>query len=424
VAVREESASCAGCHSGIGYIDRITGAATVRTNYAAITCVTCHDPHDASNPYQLRSPGVVTLKDTSRPGGATTITNGGPAALCMQCHMSRRDAVTYVTGTGSSRFGPHHGPQTDMFFGVNAITYGKAIPSSGHADVVPDACVTCHMQPVASTNAAFLKTGGHTFTLSWDNGTPDNAADDTHLVGACRTCHGSSVTSLNFPRQDYDGNGVIEGVQTEVKGLLNYLAMMLPPIGQPTVTITTNYTPKQLKAVYNYLFVLEDGSLGVHNTAYAVGLLKASIADLIDDADGDGLPDSWEIANFGSIQAQNAQADADKDGVNNALEYAAGTNPALADSDGDGYSDRAEMIAGSDPLGKTDTPGFRVKIYTAGELEFATQTGKTYQIQKVSELTGAWLNVGNPIPGTGGMVSHLISTRTAPAEFYRVKELP
>ena len=39
-------------------------------------------------------------------------------------------------------------------------------------------------------------------------------------------------------------------------------------------------TRAQLKAAYNYQFVLEDGSFGIHNTQYAVGLLKSSIADL------------------------------------------------------------------------------------------------------------------------------------------------
>ena len=36
----------------------------------------------------------------------------------------------------------------------------------------------------------------------------------------------------------------------------------------------------QLEAAYNWNFVSEDKSRGIHNTAYAVGLLKASIADL------------------------------------------------------------------------------------------------------------------------------------------------
>ena len=285
IAVREESADCAGCHSGIGFIDRITGAATIRTNYAAITCATCHDPHDATNPHQLRGQGSVTLMDTSRPGGATVITNGGMGTLCMNCHMSRRDAVTYVNGPSNNRFGPHHGPQTDMLMGVNAITYGKSIPSSGHGTVVSNTCVTCHMQTVASTNSAFLQAGGHTFNVSAEVGTTNITSVD--LVGACQSCHGASVTSLDFARQDYDGNGVIEGVQTEVKGLIRQLSMLLPPLGQPKLTladvssaITTNYTAAQKMAVYNLLFVLEDKSYGIHNTAYTVGLLKASLADL------------------------------------------------------------------------------------------------------------------------------------------------
>jgi hypothetical protein len=280
---REESSSCAGCHSGMGFIDRLEGAATVRTNYAAITCVTCHDPHDGSNPSQLRTVSKVTLLDTSKAGGATVITSGGKGMICMECHMSRRDAVTYVnTTTGNNRFGPHHGPQADMLMGVNAITYGLTIPSSGHSTVISDSCVTCHMQTLASTNSAFLHAGGHTFSMAYDT-----ATNSVELVAACQSCHGKTVTSFDIARVDYDGNGVVEGIQTEVKGLAKQLSMLLPPLGQPKLTvtdvgnaITTNYTKAQLSAVYNLLFALEDGSYGVHNTAYAVGILKASIANL------------------------------------------------------------------------------------------------------------------------------------------------
>lgn len=284
IAPREESASCAGCHSGIGFIDRVSGATNVRTNYAAVTCATCHDPHDATNPHQLRAQSSVRLLDTSKAGGPTVVTTGGKGALCMQCHMSRRDAVSYVTtATANNRFGPHHGPQTDMLMGVNAITYGQSIPSSAHGQVVADTCVACHMQTVDPTNSVFLHAGGHTFAVS---GTATNNAT-VQLVAACQGCHGPSVTTFDMARVDYDGNGVIQGVQTEVKGLVSQLSALLPPLGQPKLTvsavssaITTNYTAAQRKAVYNLLFVLEDGSYGIHNTAYAVGLLKASIADL------------------------------------------------------------------------------------------------------------------------------------------------
>jgi len=222
--------------------------------------------------------------DKSRPGGATVINNAGKGQMCMQCHMSRRDAVTYVVSTAANnRFGPHHGPQTDMLMGVNAITYDKVIPSSGHGSLVTNTCVTCHMQSVAAKDAAFTHAGGHTFNMSYDDGT--NAP--IHMVGACKTCHGSQITSFDMARVDYDGDGAVEGVQTEVKGLITQLSMLLPPLGTVKMTVneissgvTTNYTLAQKKALYNLLFVVEDGSYGIHNTAYAVGLLKASIADL------------------------------------------------------------------------------------------------------------------------------------------------
>jgi hypothetical protein len=45
------------------------------------------------------------------------------------------------------------------------------------------------------------------------------------------------------------------------------------------------------------------------------------------DADGDGLPDAWEISHFGNITAQNGSGNPDGDAYTNAQEYAAGTDP-------------------------------------------------------------------------------------------------
>ena len=57
-----------------------------------------------------------------------------------------------------------------MLEGVNAVTYGKVIPSAPHANVVSDTCAGCHMQPIATTDPAFTKAGGHTFKMSYTNG--------------------------------------------------------------------------------------------------------------------------------------------------------------------------------------------------------------------------------------------------------------
>ena len=166
-----------------------------------------------------------------------------------------------------------------MFEGVNGFTYDKAIPSSAHADMVENTCVACHMQTVDAADPALGLVGGHTFKPGFSGNATTPAKD---LVAVCRTCHGPDVTSFNFPLMDYDGDGVIDGVQTEVQHLLDNLAVLLPPVGQAKsdISIDATWTQPQLEAAYNYQFVKSDGSLGIHNTAYAVGLLKASINNL------------------------------------------------------------------------------------------------------------------------------------------------
>jgi hypothetical protein len=270
---------CVGCHTGNGFMDAVKGAAVPNVTYTPITCQTCHEPHGDTmpadkTPHLVRKMAAVTLKD------GTQVTDGGAGKLCMNCHMSRQNANTYVNSTaGSARFGPHHGPQADMLAGTNAYTYGLQIPSSGHLSVVADSCATCHMQTVAAADQNFLKAGGHTFRMAAmgaDGKTPQEQ------VAVCQTCHGDKVTTFNMARIDYDGDGVVEGVQTEVQHLLDQLSALLPPDAKTkdALTITSSWTKPQLQAAFNWNFVKEDKSLGIHNTAYAVGILKASIKDL------------------------------------------------------------------------------------------------------------------------------------------------
>lgn len=104
------------------------------------------------------------------------------------------------------------------------------------------------------------------------------------------------------------------------------------------------------------------------------------------DVDGDGLLDSWEVANFGNTSSQNGTGDFDGDGATNEEEETAATNPTSAaswpdtdndglndawerlnfttlaaqtgsdDPDGDGANNAAEMLAGSDPKNANWTP--------------------------------------------------------------------
>ena len=269
---------CVGCHTSNGFIGRIQGATTVDTTYGAIACATCHEPHGKTIPdtgtHLVRAATAVKLVN------GVTVKNAGNGALCMNCHQARRDAKAYVASTaGNSHYGPHDGPQADMIAGTNGYDYGKVIPSSAHQYVTGDTCVTCHMQATATTDAAFLNAGGHTFKMSFN---PGGGKPTIEMVAACQNCHGPQVTQFDFPLMDYNNDGQIEGVQTEVQHLMDQLSSMLPPDNKPkaALAIDNTWTPTQLAAAYNWLFVNADGSRGVHNTAYTVGLLKAAIADL------------------------------------------------------------------------------------------------------------------------------------------------
>ena len=178
-----------------------------------------------------------------------------------------------------------------MVEGINAITYGQTIPSSAHRITVTNLCVGCHMQQPPRSDPAFLKAGGHTFSMSYSVVSTNGVTNTVDMVDACAQCHGP-IASFDMPVQDYDGDGVIEGVQTEVQHLLDKLSTLLPN----STYVRWNYVadglvksasrskptglPKFLNAAYNWQFVNNDGSKGVHNAPFATGLLKASIADL------------------------------------------------------------------------------------------------------------------------------------------------
>lgn len=425
------SASCAGCHSAYGFIariDSITNGVSSITNlnsitnsvsFAPINCQACHEPHGntipTNNPHLIRALASVMLQD-----GATVVTNAGEGLLCMECHQEREswtNAPSYLSTKGSTTM---MAPQADMLEGINGYTYGQPIPSGDHASI-SNTCVACHMQILSTSDPALLSAGGHTFNMSSTNG--------EEMVVACQQCHGP-ITSFNFPVEDFDGDGVTNGVQTQVQTLLNELAELLPGgtnnVGSTFIKASSGWTTNDCEAAYNYDFVESDGSLGVHNTAYAVGLLQASIANL---TAGLGTfaesPAYWLWAEeyFGGVTTSAAAA---PDAVNNTnnipnwMMFALGLSPTQS---GIALGTNGVVWIDDQSLGN-EGPTNTIHIYTAAEISFNTVTNDTYQIQAITQFSGGWNNIGNPIVGTGSPVSYLTSMRNNPQMFFRVLTNP
>jgi len=436
--------ACVACHTSLGFLARIQGWSSTNTTYAALGCQTCHEPHGltspTNNPHLLRILGNVTMPD------GTVVTNAGEGSLCLECHHTRNGAAAtnvanYQKGAptwfGGSSFGVHDSPQGDMIEGINAITYGQTLPSSAHRYTVTNLCVGCHMQATAApTDPSFLQAGGHTFHMSYTTVSTNGVTNTVDKVDACVQCHGP-INSFDMPVQDYNGDGVIEGVQTEVQHLLDTLSTLLPNSAYvangnyvadglvKSPSTRTNWPTKFLNAAYNWQFVNNDGSKGVHNAPFATGLLRASIADLTGVSAPGGLPDWWVIKYFGSLTNASGTANANPtgDGLPNWLKYALGLDPTIA---GTSMPGGVVWANGKNLVNPVVDPSATnsIAIFTAAEVAFNTEVGKTYQIQAISSLSETWSNIGAPIQGTGNPISYVTPTRGNSQQFFRVVHTP
>jgi hypothetical protein len=266
--ITETSSGCTRCHTNEGFVSLVeTGTEIAVDNPTAIGCFTCHAPHTNGN-LTLRTDAPFVLLDST----SSSTYNKGTSNVCVACHHSRRNANTYVYDgvKMSSHYGPHHSVQGDMLLGTNAYEYtGFTYQSSYHSHGVAKGCVDCHMAA-----AIGYTLGGHSWNMAWEG---------EENVAACNSaaCHNGEIDDFNrLAAADYDHDGTIEGVQDEIDGLMDQLkdkltaANLLTSGGDPVARAST---ADSVGAVYNYEFILGDGSRGIHNTKYAVGLLQSSL---------------------------------------------------------------------------------------------------------------------------------------------------
>jgi hypothetical protein len=299
----EVPATCSKCHSATGVplwikeaaasSDKVTGVTIAQPVSQGFECSTCHDV--------ANFPATYSVPAVKFPSGAVLgFGDGAPANLCMECHQGRQSTVSINAAIGDNPpdtvvegltfKNPHYFGAGAIVFGTEAkgaYEYAGKTYNGHHAHVdAGQTCVTCH-----------------------------NAHDLTVNTQLCQGCHPgvSDPELIRMSPVDYDGDAnTTEGMYDEVSTMdeLLYAAIqkyaldkVKAPIvydpntnpyffndtngngvADPDELVSANryasWTPRLLRAAYNYQWVQKDPGAFAHNGKYILQVMYDSIADI------------------------------------------------------------------------------------------------------------------------------------------------
>ena len=250
-----------------------------------VSCNTCHDSHrtfDFENDgpdYALRNPDPSSLVLAP----SIILDFGDASNNCITCHQPRNSyPIPALNAEGtyqvtSTRFGPHHSPQSTMLEGI----LGAEIPGNEAYDAAGSAghrtgssCVQCHM-----AESEDPELGGHSWTpvdaVCTQCHPPLDAASGVEadlitLLALLNNVEGQAVL-LEDGSPVFDENGDLIPVPGET------VTGILLPNGRSQYGI---FSDVAAMAAWNYKTVEEDQSRGIHNPNYTKALLKNSIQAL------------------------------------------------------------------------------------------------------------------------------------------------
>jgi osmotically-inducible protein OsmY len=314
----EVPTNCANCHTSDGYQEYVaTGQGEVSAPIPApagtIQCVACHNEATATMT-SVKFPQTYVPEEGGDPVNVE-VTGLGPEARCMVCHQGR--ASTSTVNASIARFGEDVDPDA-----VPAPVTNDA------GDEVSLGFTNIHYYPAGATLYGTQVKGGYEYDgQSYDGKFRHVEGIDTCVgchsshtlevkVETCAECHEgvASVEDLRNVRMagslaDYDGDGdVEESIDSELKGLQEVLypaiveyaknvagaAIVYNPDAYPYFFADANengaadegeegyanWTPRLLKAAYNYQMSVKDPGAFAHNAKYMIQLMYDSTADL------------------------------------------------------------------------------------------------------------------------------------------------
>lgn len=288
--VYEVEAACAKCHSAAGLPQFLEFGANLPVESSnGFACSTCHNEEAFPELYPVASvtfPSGAVVSFGGKDADGNFVADEGN--LCIQCHQGRSSTTTVNRALGTKELDT---PDPSIRF--SNIHYFAAGATLFGADV--QGAYTYEGKEYVGQN------------MHADEDGKMNKCQDCHDVHAleakvesCETCHDTSdPTAIRESDVDYDGDGdVEEGIKGEIDTLTEalYTAMQAyaEGTGNPIEYDSHAYpyffgadgkgyaawTPRLLKASFNYQYVLKDPGAYTHNPKFVIQFLYDSIEDL------------------------------------------------------------------------------------------------------------------------------------------------
>ena len=332
------SASCARCHSATGLpLYAATGGNTAEPVANGMTCGTCHnDLTDLAQQY--------AFDEVTFPSGQMADAGNNTGNLCMSCHQGRESATSVDTAILTAA---DESDMEDVDVDVVPMTDDDPPkPALGFKNI--------HYFAAGATLFGTQAKGAYEYAgmhydgrfMHADGFTSCQDCHDVHTqalkVDTCAACHEGAVTmadlhDIRMPGSftDFDGDAADEGIAGEIDTLTTALyaeiqayalatagvdAILYDSHSYPYFFKDTNengtaddgevnygnkystFTPRLLRAAFNYQYALKDPGAFAHNAKYLLAVLYDSIEDLGGDVsaymrnDGghfDGTAEAW-----------------------------------------------------------------------------------------------------------------------------------
>lgn len=248
------------CHTREGYISKVSGISLEPELYTEIGCFACHAPHSNLAFEPLRKTTSVSL-------ASGEIYDRANSNTCAECHKSTQThGVLFLTDTIDTdwiTWAQHGSIQADDYSGQGAYEYTDVTYNSSHYTLIGSGCISCHQ-----SDAPIPQLGGHSLNIRNEFGI---VLDQCNVAG----CH-EAENMTEFAIDQY---------QLLHSDQLDTLGGRLFELGLLDTTDASLYIPKdlvevtdeQLKgALFNYFFIRNDNSRGMHNWVYDTTVIRSS----------------------------------------------------------------------------------------------------------------------------------------------------